>query len=66
MKEFKLHGTEKGKITVMNIDHPYGKNSESVASIGISLSGDSEPDWKIHLPYENLDEVIEALQSLKK
>ena len=35
-------------------------------SIGIALkkNGD-EPDWKAHIPYENLDELISALQDAK-
>jgi len=65
-KTIALHGTKKGIISVMKIDHPYGEKSGTVASIAISLKGDADSiDWKVHLPIENLDEVIEALQSLK-
>lgn len=61
-----LNGTKKGVISVTKIDEPYGANSHSVASIGISLAGNAnEPEWKVHIPFENLDEVIEALKSLK-
>ncbi len=61
-----LSGTKKGVISVTKIDEPYGKDSASVASIGISLAGNAEkPEWKVHLPMDNLDEVIEALQALK-
>lgn len=61
-----LRGTKKGVISVTKIDKPYGENSASVASIGISLAGNAnEPEWKVHIPLENLDEVIQALQSLK-
>ncbi len=61
-----LHGTNKGVISIAKIDEPYGKDSGTVASIGISLNGMSdEPDWKVHIPFENLDEVIEALKKLK-
>ncbi len=48
------------------IDKPYGEKSASVASVGISLAGNAdEPEWKVHIPLDNLDEVIEALQALK-
>ncbi len=66
IKEFKLANTKDGKISVAHIDEPYGSDSNPVVSIGISLKGDSEePDWKAHIPYENLDELIEALQEAK-
>ena len=61
-----LSGTKKGVISVAKIDEPYGKGSHSVASVGISLVGNAEePEWKVHLPMDNLDAVIEALQALK-
>ena len=61
-----LSGTKKGVISVTKIEEPYGKDSGTVASIGISLVGDSEnPEWKVHLPMDNLDAVIKALQALK-
>jgi len=64
--EFNLAGTDNGKITVTTIEEPYGAGSAPVASIGISLQGDAgEPDWKVHIPKENIDEVIEALKQAK-
>jgi len=64
--EMVLSGT-KGKITVTTIAQPYGPKSESVASIGISLKADAdEPDWKVHIPKANIDQVIEALQKAKE
>ncbi|MDF1875457.1 hypothetical protein JHD48_06895 [Sulfurimonas sp. SAG-AH-194-I05] len=61
-----LSGTKKGVISVTKIDEPYGKDSHSVASVGISLVGNAEePEWKVHLPMDNLDAVIEALQALR-
>ncbi|SHO80565.1 hypothetical protein MNB_SV-15-84 [hydrothermal vent metagenome] len=69
MKEIakmKLDGTKNGKITVSIVEEPYGKNSASVASIGVSLQESSnEPDWKVHLPKANIDDVIDALQKAK-
>jgi hypothetical protein len=65
-KTIALSGTKKGVISVTKIDKPYGEKSASVASIGISLAGNAnEPEWKVHIPLENLDEVIKALQSLQ-
>lgn len=65
--EMTLSGTNDGKITVTTVAEPYGAKSESVASIGISLqAGAQEPDWKVHIPKANIDEVIAALQEAKK
>jgi len=61
-----LSGTKNGVISVTKIDEPYGDGSASVASVGISLAGNAnEPEWKVHIPLDNLDEVIKALQALK-
>jgi len=67
MYKINLANTKNGIITISHINEPYGDRSTPVVSIGISLSGNTqEPDWKAHIPYENLDEVIKALQSIKK
>jgi len=61
-----LSGTKKGVISVTRINEPYGNGSAPVASIGISLTGDAaNPEWKVHIPLDNIDEVIAALQSMK-
>lgn len=61
-----LDGTKKGLISVTKIVEPYGAGSGTVVSVGISLSGDAEnPEWKVHLPLNNIDDVIAALQELK-
>ncbi len=61
-----LSGTKNGVISITKIDKPYGKDSTSVASIGVSLAGNAtEPEWKVHIPLDNLDEVITALTALK-
>jgi len=65
--ELDLSGTKDGKITITTVSQPYGPNSESVASIGISLqAGAQEPDWKVHLPKANIEAVIAALEEAKK
>lgn len=65
-KTIALNGTKKGVISITKIDEPYGEGSGSVASIGISLVGDeANPQWKVHIPLENLNEVIEALKNIK-
>ena len=39
----------------------------TVVSVGISLKKNGEePDWKAHIPYENLDELINALNTAKE
>jgi len=61
-----LAGTQNGVISISKIEEPYGEGSHTVASIGISLAGNAEePEWKVHLPLENLEAVIEALQKLR-
>ncbi len=66
-KRLNLDGTKNGVISIAKIDEPYGADSGSVASIGVSLSGDKEnPEWKVHIPLKNLDDVIAALQAIKK
>jgi hypothetical protein len=65
--EVALSGTGDGKITIMTILEPYGEGSESVASIGVSLQKNAkDPDWKVHIPKENIDMVIAALQKAKE
>ncbi len=65
--KIKLDGTKNGKITVSIVEEPYGKDSDSIASIGIALQESSnEPDWKVHLPKANIDAVIDALQKAKE
>jgi len=67
LKTFQLADTKKGIISVSHLEEPYGTGSFPVVSIGISLKGDDgSPDWKAHIPYENLDELIESLQEAKK
>jgi len=65
IKEFPLANTKEGIIKVSHIDEPYGENSKPVVSIAISLGGE-DVDWKAHIPYENIDDVISALQEAKK
>lgn len=67
LKEFVLNGTKNGRITIGFIEEPYGAGSETVVSIGISLKNNSdEPDWKVHIPKENLDDVIAALKEARE
>lgn len=66
MTTIPLNSTKKGVISVTKIERPYGEDSAPVASIGISLTGNAEsPEWKVHIPMDNLDEVITALEKLK-
>ena len=65
ISEIKLAGTKKGMIFVSDVTEPYGEGSNDVVSIGISLNG-KKVEWKSHIPYENLDELISSLQEAKK
>ncbi len=66
-KTIALSGTKNGIISVIKLKNPYGEESETVASIGISLNGEANnPEWKVHIPLDNLDDVIKALEELKK
>ena len=56
-----LSGTKKGIISISNVSDPYGKDTSDVVSIGISLNG-KDVEWKTHIPYANLDGLIEILQ----
>ncbi|MBT0878536.1 MULTISPECIES: hypothetical protein [unclassified Campylobacter] len=58
-----LKGTQSGKISLANIKNPYGDGSNDVLSIAVCLK-ENIPEWKVHIPYENLDELIIALQSI--
>jgi len=64
IKKLKLAHTKNGTISIVHIERPYGEHSSPVASIGISLEGEAN-DWKVHIPYENLDEVIKALEEAR-
>jgi hypothetical protein len=66
IKEIRLAGTSNGEISVGIIEEPYGMNSDSVVSIAVSLQSDShDVDWKVHIPRENIDDIIEALKTAK-
>jgi len=60
-----LAGTKKGKISISNVSEPYGKDTDDIVSIGILLNG-KDVEWKAHIPYENLDDVIAILQEASK
>ena len=60
-----LAHTKKGTISVNHIEKPYGEHSNPVTSIGISLQG-KEEEWKVHIPYENLDDLIKALNQSRE
>ena len=59
-----LAGTKKGVISVADVKEPYGEGSNDVVSVGVALNGE-DVEWKVHIPYENIDAVIEALQEAK-
>lgn len=59
--------SQRGIITLSHLSEPYGSGTPSVLNIGVSLSGDDRwADWKIHIPYEQIDELIAALKEAKE
>jgi len=64
LKKIDLSGTKKGVISIADVKEPYGPGSNDVVSIAIALNGE-DIEWKVHIPYDNIDEVIEALQLAK-
>jgi hypothetical protein len=64
--EIELTTAKDGRISISIVEEPYGENSASVVSVGIFLKKDStEPDWKVHIPKENMEEVLAALYFAK-
>ncbi|GEM_PF-285130 len=67
VKFFHLFGTKDGIVSVAHIDQPYGEESEPIVSIGVDLHGNiTDPEWKVHIPYENIDDLIEGLTLAKE
>lgn len=65
--KFDLSETQNGKIEIAIIKEPYGEDSQSVASIGVFLEKDNKhPDWKVHIPKDNIQSVIDALIKAKE
>ncbi len=64
LAKIQLAGTKKGIISVSDVTEPYGSGSHDVVSIGIALNG-KDVEWKSHIPYENIDELIKILQEAK-
>ncbi len=60
--DIELASAEKGKISISVVDEPYGADTDSVISIGVFLNKEkTEPDWKVHIPAENVEEVLAAI-----
>lgn len=67
LQTIKLSSSKKGIISIAHLDQPYGENSDPVASIGVSLEGDTEnPEWQVHIPYDDIDAVITALKEAQE
>lgn len=64
LKKIDLAGTKKGVISIADVKEPYGEGSNDVVSVGVALNGE-DVEWKVHIPYENVDAVIQALQEAK-
>lgn len=64
LKQIPLAGTKNGVISIAKVTEPYGTGTADVVSIGIALNGE-DVEWKTHIPYENIDALIEALNEAK-
>ncbi len=64
LKQIPLAGTKKGIISVCNVTEPYGAGTPDVVSVGIALNG-KDVEWKTHIPYDNIDALVEALNEAK-
>jgi len=57
---------ENSFIVVKKIVEPYGPGSSDVISVGCTLKGNVEdPTWRVHIPIDLADSVIEALKGAK-
>lgn len=65
LAKLSLEGTKKGVIIISNVTEPYGAGTDDIVSIGIALNG-KDVEWKSHIPYGNIDEVVAVLQDAKK
>lgn len=65
IKTLRLAHSREGIISVCHIEKPYGEQSSPVVSVAVSMEGKKE-DWKVHIPYENLDDLIKALNEARK
>ena len=52
-------------IRVTHVEHPHGEHSDPVVTIAVSYHGDKEHSL-IEIPYENVDELIVALEKSKE
>jgi predicted nucleotidyltransferase len=58
---------EKAFITIAEITEPYGVGTETVVSVGSTLKGDIDnPSWKVHVPVYMIDQMIAALNDVKR
>ena len=62
VKTLRLAHTRDGEIRVKHIEKPYGEHSNPVMYVGVSYDGE-KIDSEVEIPYENLEEVLKALQS---
>jgi hypothetical protein len=63
VKTIKLAHAKDSTISVAHIEKPYGEYSSPVVSVAVFVS--KEHEYKVHIPYENLDELIAALNKAR-
>lgn len=58
------HHFKKDTIDVSHVEHPHGDYSDPVVELDIMIDG--EQRQKVEIPYDNIEEVIEALKKAKE
>jgi hypothetical protein len=57
------HHFKEDKINVTHVEKPYGDYSDPIVKIDVTEFGKSS--GKLEIPYENIDELIKALNKAK-
>lgn len=58
---------DNASIVVTHLEEPYGPGSQDVISVGCTLKDDVDnPTWKVHVPTNLLDEVIDAMKEVAR
>lgn len=65
VKTLRLAHTREGEIRVKHIEKPNGEHSNPVVYIAVSYDGE-KVDSEVEIPYENLKELLKALQNSKE
>ena len=65
IKNLHLAHTKEGSMSISHIEKPYGEYSEPVVRVSLTLHED-EKATSLDIPYDNIEEVIDALNKAKE